>query len=82
MYPRDERNPGSKGRLRLMYEANPMAMILENAGGSASTGHGRIMEVQPEGLHDRVACFMGSTKEVEFAEGYHKGYSEEGVAKA
>ena len=82
MYPRDERNPGSKGRLRLMYEANPMAMILENAGGSASTGHGRIMEIQPEGLHDRVACFMGSVKEVEFAEGYHKGYSEEGVAKA
>lgn len=81
MYPRDERNPGSKGRLRLMYEANPMAMILENAGGTASTGHGRIMDIQPEGLHDRVACFMGSKHEVEYAEGYHKGYTEEGVAK-
>ncbi|PIE37768.1 MAG: class 1 fructose-bisphosphatase [Gammaproteobacteria bacterium] len=81
MYPRDNRNPGSKGRLRLMYEANPMAMIVENAGGTASTGHGRIMDIQPEGLHERVAVFMGSRHEVEYVEGYHKGYSEEGVAK-
>lgn len=72
MYPRDNRNPDSQGRLRLMYEGNPMAMIVEQAGGAASTGYGRIMDVQPESLHDRVPVLMGSKNEVAVCESYHQ----------
>src|SRR5258708_13237927 len=53
MYPRDAKN--KDGRLRLMYEANPMAMIVEQAGGAASDVHGRILDIHPRGLHQRVA---------------------------
>mmetsp|Transcript_17456 Transcript_17456/g.43524 ORF Transcript_17456/g.43524 Transcript_17456/m.43524 type:complete len:89 (+) Transcript_17456:1270-1536(+) len=63
MYPGDKKNPN--GKLRLLYECNPMAMITEQAGGMASTGKGRVMEVQPTELHQRVPIFVGSKGEVE-----------------
>ena len=55
-----------------MYEANPMAMIIEQAGGAASTGLQRIVEIDPEDLHQRVPVILGSRSEVERAVSYHK----------
>jgi fructose-1,6-bisphosphatase I len=55
-----------------MYEANPMAFIVEQAGGAATNGHQRIMELQPTQLHERVAVFLGSKNEVEVATRYHR----------
>jgi fructose-1,6-bisphosphatase I len=69
MYPVDTKRPG--GRLRLMYEANPMAFIVEQAGGAATTGRKRVMELQPEELHQRVGLVIGSKKEVERVTRYH-----------
>jgi len=69
LYPVDAKRPG--GRLRLMYEANPMAFIVEQAGGAATTGRQRIMELQPEQLHQRVGLVIGSKKEVERVTRYH-----------
>lgn len=71
MYPRDKRDPSKPGRLRLLYEANPMAMIVEQAGGAASTGYRRILEVQPEQLHQRVPVVLGSRNEVERVASYY-----------
>lgn len=71
MYPLDERNRDKGGKLRLMYEGNPMSMIVEQAGGAASTGHGRIMEVEPTDLHQRVPVVMGSKNEVARVEEYY-----------
>lgn len=62
MYPADIRNP--KGKLRLMYECNPMAFIVEQAGGRASDGKRRILEIQPESLHQRIPIFIGSEEDV------------------
>ena len=73
MYPRDNRDPSMPGKLRLMYEANPMAMIVEQAGGAATNGTQRILEIQPESLHQRVPVFLGSKEEVERVTGYHQG---------
>jgi fructose-1,6-bisphosphatase I len=70
-YPLDSKIKAKGGKLRLMYEANPMSFIVEQAGGAASTGRGRIMEVQPEGLHQRVPVILGSRNEVEAAVQYH-----------
>jgi fructose-1,6-bisphosphatase len=78
MYPRDTKDPSKPGRLRLMYEANPMAMIVEQAGGAASTGRGRILEAEPAGLHQRVPVILGSRSEVERIERYHRE-SDEGL---
>lgn len=72
MYPMDSKIQKQGGKLRLMYEANPMSFIVEQAGGAASTGSQRIMEVQPEKLHQRVPVIMGSKNEVERVVGYHK----------
>ena len=72
MYPADAREPGKAGKLRLMYEANPMAFIIEQAGGAATNGIQRIMEIQPEQLHQRVAVFLGSKTEVEQVTRYHQ----------
>jgi len=69
MYPRDAKN--KDGRLRLMYEANPMAFIAEQAGGAATEGKTRILDVQPKGLHQRIAVVMGSKQEVERVASYH-----------
>lgn len=71
MYPRDNKDPGKPGRLRLLYEANPIGMLIEQAGGRATTGHRRILEVQPESLHQRIGFIFGSAEEVERIERYH-----------
>ncbi|MEC5216970.1 fructose-1,6-bisphosphatase I [Actimicrobium sp. GrIS 1.19] len=72
MYPADAREPDKPGKLRLMYEANPMAFIVEQAGGAATDGQGRIMDIQPHKLHQRVPVFLGSKSEVERVTGYHQ----------
>ncbi len=71
MYPWDKREPGKAGKLRLMYEANPMGWIVEQAGGAASNGRQRILDIQPQGLHDRVSVMLGSRHEVERLVAYH-----------
>ncbi|MFT5143857.1 MAG: fructose-1,6-bisphosphatase I [Rhodothermales bacterium] len=71
IYPATEANPS--GKLRLMYEANPLAFIVEQAGGSASQGSGRIMETVPTALHERTPVYMGSPKMVEMAEAFLRG---------
>jgi len=73
MYPRDRREPDKPGKLRLMYEANPMSFLVEQAGGAATNGMQRIMEIQPAKLHERVAVFLGSREEVERVTSYHAG---------
>ena len=70
MYPRDSKN--KDGRLRLMYEANPMAFIIEQAGGAATDGRTPILDLQPKGLHQRCAVILGSKNEVERVTSYHK----------
>lgn len=72
MYPADARDPDKPGKLRLMYEANPMAFIIEQAGGAATDGQQRILDIQPTGLHQRVAVFLGSKNEVERVTSYHR----------
>ena len=72
MYPRDNRDPSTPGKLRLMYEANPMSWLIEEAGGVATNGYERIREIKPEGLHQRVAVFLGAKEEVELVTSYHK----------
>jgi fructose-1,6-bisphosphatase I len=70
MYPRDSKN--RDGRLRLMYEANPMSFIIEQAGGAATDGKTRILDVQPVGLHQRCAVILGSKNEVDRVSSYHQ----------
>ncbi len=74
LYPRDQKPANREGRLRLMYEGNPMAFLVEQAGGLASTGRGRIMDVEPLKLHQRVPIIVGSREEVERLERYHAEY--------
>ncbi len=69
MYPQDAKH--KEGRLRLMYEANPMALIIEQAGGAATNGHQRILDVQPTRLHQRIGVILGSRNEVERVTRYH-----------
>ncbi|HEX7748153.1 MAG TPA: class 1 fructose-bisphosphatase, partial [Bordetella sp.] len=71
MYPWDSREPSKPGKLRLMYEANPMSFLVEQAGGASITGTQRIMDVQPEKLHQRVSVILGSKNEVERVGQYH-----------
>ncbi|MDE1922117.1 MAG: class 1 fructose-bisphosphatase [Gammaproteobacteria bacterium] len=71
MYPRDTKDPQRPGRLRLLYEANPMAMLIEQAGGAASTGRARVLDLVPDGLHQRVPLVLGCRQEVERIERYH-----------
>ncbi|QGZ55295.1 class 1 fructose-bisphosphatase [Paraburkholderia acidiphila] len=71
MYPADKRDPSKPGKLRLMYEANPMSFIVEQAGGMATNGEERILDIQPKSLHERVAVFLGSKNEVERVTRYH-----------
>ncbi len=73
MYPVDSKMKakGLDGKLRLMYEANPMSMIIEQAGGMSSTGRERIMDIQPSDLHQRVPVILGSRNEVQLAIDYH-----------
>ena len=71
MYPADARDLEMPGKLRLMYEANPMAFIVEQAGGAATDGRQRILDIQPTKLHQRVPVFLGSKNEVERVTSYH-----------
>ncbi|UGQ45439.1 class 1 fructose-bisphosphatase [Massilia endophytica] len=71
MYPADLRDTSKPGKLRLMYEANPMAFIVEQAGGMATDGKHRILDIQPEKLHQRIPVFLGSRDEVAVVTGYH-----------
>ena len=71
MYPRDHRDLTKPGKLRLMYEANPMSMLMENAGAAATNGHQRILDIVPEKIHQRVAVFLGAADEVERVTSYH-----------
>jgi fructose-1,6-bisphosphatase I len=71
MYPRDAREPDKPGKLRLMYEANPMALLVEQAGGAATDGQRRILDIVPTQLHQRVAVFLGSKNEVDLVSRYH-----------
>ncbi|MEC5387395.1 class 1 fructose-bisphosphatase [Uliginosibacterium sp. H3] len=71
LYPLDEKNRPRGGHLRLLYEANPMAMVVEQAGGAASTGREPVLDLVPQGLHQRVPVILGSRHEVERVVAYH-----------
>lgn len=71
MYPWDKRDPDKPGKLRLMYEANPMGWLVEQAGGLATNGRQRILDIQPSKLHERVSVILGSKNEVERVTSYH-----------
>ncbi len=71
MYPYDLKDPKKAGRLRLMYEANPMSMLMEQAGGASTTGRVRILEIEPTELHQRVPVIIGSKNEVDLVTQYH-----------
>ncbi len=71
MYPRDTKDPSRAGRLRLLYEANPIGMVMEQAGGRASTGEKPVLDVSPTSLHQRIGLVFGSRNEVERIERYH-----------
>jgi fructose-1,6-bisphosphatase len=78
LYPRDLKQPARAGRLRLLYEANPMALVVEQAGGAASTGRARLLDVAPAALHERVPVILGSRDEVERIARYHREHDELG----
>lgn len=72
MYPQDKRDPSKPGKLRLMYEANPMSLLMEQAGGASNNAIEAMLDIQPTGLHQRVAVFMGSREEVEYVYNLHQ----------
>ncbi len=72
MYPWDKREPDKPGKLRLLYEANPMSFLVEQAGGMATDGTQRILDIVPTALHQRVSVLLGSKNEVERVTGYHR----------
>jgi fructose-1,6-bisphosphatase I len=74
IYPRGTKSPN--GKLRLLYECNPLAFIAEQAGGKATNGHDRILDIEPTGLHQRVPCFIGSKGMVEKVEEFIKTYGD------
>ncbi|HEY5877499.1 MAG TPA: class 1 fructose-bisphosphatase [Nakamurella sp.] len=76
LHPRDSRDAAGPGRLRLLYEANPVAFLIEQAGGAASTGRQRILDVVPSGLHQRVPLIFGSAEEVSLIDGYHREHND------
>lgn len=71
-YPWDARKPDQAGKLRLMYEANPMGLLVEQAGGEAWTDSGKILDIQPEKIHQRVPVILGSANEVKSCVEYHQ----------
>ena len=71
MYPWDQREPNKPGKLRLMYEANPMSWLVEQAGGAATNGRQRILDIPPNQLHERVSVILGSKNEVDRVTSYH-----------
>ena len=75
LYPQDVKDPSKPGRLRLLYEANPVAMLIEQAGGRCSTGDLPMLDVQPSSLHQRIPLIFGSKNEVELIEKYYSDYA-------
>ena len=71
LYPRDNKDPARCGRLRLLYEANPIGFVMEQAGGGASTARQNVLDLQPQSLHQRIGLVFGSRSEVERIERYH-----------
>jgi len=71
LYPRDTKDPSKAGRLRLLYEANPISMLIEQAGGMATTGRRRLLDVAPQSIHERIGFIFGAADEVARIEGYH-----------
>ena len=78
IYPWDKKDPSKSGKLRLMYEANPMSLLIEQAGGASTNGRTRIMEMAPTQLHQRVPVFLGSRDEVAAATEYHLAHDAKG----
>ncbi len=76
LYPHDSRDPTKPGRLRLLYETNPMAFLIEQAGGAASTGRQRMLDVIPSDVHQRISCIFGAADEVKRIANYHSEYNE------
>ena len=76
MYPRDRKDLTKAGRLRLLYEANPIGFLIEQAGGRASTGREPLLDVEPESLHQRIGFVFGSRAEVERIERYHREHND------
>jgi fructose-1,6-bisphosphatase I/sedoheptulose-1,7-bisphosphatase len=76
LYPRDTKEVNKNGRVRLLYEANPVGFLVEQAGGRASTGYQRILDVAPEALHQRIGLIFGSANEVERIEQYHRDHNQ------
>ncbi|HOY71443.1 MAG TPA: class 1 fructose-bisphosphatase [Methylotenera sp.] len=77
LYPKDNKQPTKAGRLRLLYEANPMSMLVEQAHGKSSTGRMRILDIQPTEIHERVAVILGSEQEVSLIAQYHQLYDQQ-----
>lgn len=77
LYPKDTKDPSDEGRLRLLYEINPISFIVEQAGGAASTGHERALGLTPKRLHQRAPLIFGPCQEVELIERYHREQAEE-----
>lgn len=71
LYPKDQRDPSKAGKLRLMYEANPLGLVVEQAGGKITNARENMLEIQPTGLHQRVAVVLGSAEEVEKVRAFH-----------
>ena len=71
LYPHDSRDPKKPGKLRHIYEANPIALLMEQAGGAASTGRESILDVVPQTLHQRIAVIMGARDEVRLIDAYY-----------
>jgi len=71
MYPWDQREPNKPGKLRLMYEANPMSFLVEQAGGASTNGNQQILDLVPTDLHERVSVMLGSKEEIERLQQYH-----------
>jgi fructose-1,6-bisphosphatase I / sedoheptulose-1,7-bisphosphatase len=72
LYPRDRKDPAKPGQLRLLYEANPVAFIVEHAGGRSVSGFERILDIQPSGLHQRIGLIFGAREEIDRIEAYHR----------
>lgn len=73
-YPWDSRDPNKPGKLRLMYEGNPMGMLIEQAGGGATTCYEEILDIEPSDIHQRISVALGSSKEIETLKAYHRSH--------
>jgi fructose-1,6-bisphosphatase I/sedoheptulose-1,7-bisphosphatase len=78
--PRDSRDPANPGTLRQLYEANPVAFLVEQAGGAASTGRQRVLDVTPKHVHERIPIVVGASDEVERIQTYHQEHNDPATA--